>query len=89
MIHIIKIKDNQDGVVYTIKDKYDWSEEGIDYSCDCNRFLAVERSKGNSPEAEDAVCGHSRYELVSIDGVPYYSYVESDGNTYQTKKERS
>ncbi len=97
MKHIIKIKDNEDGVIYEIHDDYDWSDDGIDYaysegnySCDCNRRLFVEQSKKDTQGVDNACdlpCGHTRYILVSIDNVEYENHKNEDGSFYQTMKE--
>lgn len=45
-----------------------WWSEG-NYGCDCNRFLAFERSGGENPDMDDEriQCGHGAYQVVRFE----------------------
>lgn len=60
----VKLLDTETGEQRIVDAEYDnefiWAEGN--YSCDCNRRLFFERSKGNEPD--DVECGESRYVIV-------------------------
>jgi len=66
----VLIRDNETAEERWVESLESWDDAGKfmwtegNYGCDCNRHLFFDRAAGREPEADELICGETRYTAV-------------------------